>query len=178
MAGSLPGSPPGSRLSAEQLGEGQGVMHSGREWSWGGLGLCLGFPHLAIMPLPCQEAMADLKTQLQLAEREKRGLEVLVAGQGPREAALRLVLQHLEQERDRGPGHPPSPPSSSSSSEEVRIALTTPRGPSTGLGGLRRDRTHTQPLQDAQTGRVGAAAPRHPPDPERMGEELLRTLAR
>ncbi|XP_064031432.1 harmonin-binding protein USHBP1 isoform X1 [Pogoniulus pusillus] len=125
-----------------------------------------------------KEALADLKTWLQLAQREKKGLQVLAAGLEPHKAALHLLLQHLRQEEDEDPpGHLPRAPSSSSSSEEVRITLTSPRRPSVGPG-VSPGRTHTQPLQVAQAGCGGAAAPQHPPDPEKMREELLHALAR
>lgn len=64
---------------------------------------------------PCQESMADVKTQLHLVEKEKRGLELGTYTLGAQEAAYLLLIEHLQQERDAGSG-PPSPGSSTSES--------------------------------------------------------------
>ncbi|OXB54560.1 hypothetical protein ASZ78_003969 [Callipepla squamata] len=119
----------------------------------------------------CQEAMAELRTRLQLEEREKRSLEMLAAAQGPREAALRLVLQHMERERGAR-----SPPSSSSSSEEVGFPACQglhSADPPTPYAAV-----PVRSLQDAPSAVMGAAAPQSSADPERTAQELQSTVAR
>ncbi|XP_025052155.1 Usher syndrome type-1C protein-binding protein 1 isoform X4 [Alligator sinensis] len=101
-----------------------------------------------------QESMADAKTQLHLAEKEKRGLELGTYTLGAQEAAYLLLIEHLQQERDVGSG-PPSPGSSTSEG-------------STGSSGA----------GEAEGRKAAAAAPQSPQDLGRMTLELARALDR
>ncbi|XP_059575986.1 harmonin-binding protein USHBP1 isoform X2 [Alligator mississippiensis] len=101
-----------------------------------------------------QESMADVKTQLHLVEKEKRGLELGTYTLGAQEAAYLLLIEHLQQERDAGSG-PPSPGSSTSES-------------STGSSGA----------GEAEGWKAAAAAPQSPQDLERMMLELASALDR
>uniref|UniRef100_A0A8C0GBU1 Harmonin-binding protein USHBP1 PDZ-binding domain-containing protein n=1 Tax=Chelonoidis abingdonii TaxID=106734 RepID=A0A8C0GBU1_CHEAB len=61
-----------------------------------------------------QEAMADLKIQLHLAEKETRGLELCTYMHRAQEAAHLLLIEHLQGELDELRGRCPSSGSSSS----------------------------------------------------------------
>ncbi|KAM9112342.1 harmonin-binding protein USHBP1 isoform 2-T3 [Pangshura tecta] len=61
-----------------------------------------------------REAMADLKTQLHLAEKETRGLELCTYVHRAQEAAHLLLIEHLQGELDEQRGRCPSSGSSSS----------------------------------------------------------------
>ncbi|XP_019360120.1 PREDICTED: Usher syndrome type-1C protein-binding protein 1 isoform X1 [Gavialis gangeticus] len=101
-----------------------------------------------------QESMADVKTQLHLAEKEKRGLELGTYTLGAQEAAYLLLIEHLQRERDAGSG----PASSGSSTSEG----------STGSSGA----------GEAEGWKAAAVAPRSPQDLERMTLELASALDR
>ncbi|XP_038240420.2 Usher syndrome type-1C protein-binding protein 1 [Dermochelys coriacea] len=61
-----------------------------------------------------RESMADLKTQLHLAEKETRGLELCTYTHRPQESAHLLLIEHLQGELDGQRGRCPSSGSSSS----------------------------------------------------------------
>ncbi|XP_073180304.1 harmonin-binding protein USHBP1 [Lepidochelys kempii] len=61
-----------------------------------------------------RESMADLKTQLHLAEKETRGLELCTYTHRAQEAAHLLLIEHLQGELDGQRGRRPSSGSSSS----------------------------------------------------------------
>ncbi|XP_041334271.1 Usher syndrome type-1C protein-binding protein 1 isoform X3 [Pyrgilauda ruficollis] len=105
-----------------------------------------------------KEALAELRTRLQLAQKEKRALELLLTAHGPREAALRLLLRERERERhrDREP------------ERDGRDGASGSSGSSSG----------SSSEEEARMGRGAAMAPGNPPDPRRTREELLRIRAR
>uniref|UniRef100_A0A7M4DXJ6 USH1 protein network component harmonin binding protein 1 n=1 Tax=Crocodylus porosus TaxID=8502 RepID=A0A7M4DXJ6_CROPO len=108
-----------------------------------------------------QESMADVKTQLHLAEKDKRGLELGTYTLGAQEAAYLLLIEHLQWERDAGSG-PPSPGSSTSegSTGSSRAGVTAQRGQPGAAGPVHRPRRRLLP--GAQ---VGSAAALPPPQP-------------
>ncbi|XP_019403616.1 PREDICTED: Usher syndrome type-1C protein-binding protein 1 isoform X2 [Crocodylus porosus] len=101
-----------------------------------------------------QESMADVKTQLHLAEKDKRGLELGTYTLGAQEAAYLLLIEHLQWERDAGSG-PPSPGSSTSEGS-----------------------TGSSRAGEAEGWKAAAAAPQSPQDLQRMTLELASTLDR
>ncbi|RLV63025.1 hypothetical protein DV515_00018697 [Chloebia gouldiae] len=119
-----------------------------------------------------KEALAELRTRLQLAQKEKRALELLLAGHGPRQAALRLLLQHRQRERrwDRDRDR-----DRERDGERERDGASGSSGSSSDSSS---GSSSGSSEQDARMGRGAAMAPQNPPDPERTREELLRIRAR
>ncbi|XP_074926570.1 harmonin-binding protein USHBP1 isoform X1 [Chelonoidis abingdonii] len=103
-----------------------------------------------------REAMADLKIQLHLAEKETRGLELCTYMHRAQEAAHLLLIEHLQGELDELRGRCPSSGSSSSGDSTSCSSC---------LGDVGR--------QEAEAARPQAAL-----DRETMMLELVGTLAR